>query len=177
MKTVLKMLTGLAWLVRGGRTSRPQAAAIRTPSREALLAAAAHHRRAAAKCASAGDEEGQALHKRHAGRYTAEACDDARSLACDSVFDRTHHVTWAEMCDGLENALCSERPHRADRQGELAQVLCNARRNTWQEQRPTYPNDQDYNVARAAIEFFRNAGGATKPKEPSATAGSGQRGS
>jgi len=102
MKTALKMLTGLVWLVRGGRrVPRPPVAALRTPSREALLAAAAYHRRAAAKCASAGDEEGQALHERHAGRYAAEACGNACLPACDPVFDRTHRVTWAEMCDGL----------------------------------------------------------------------------
>lgn len=81
MKTALKMLTGLAWLARGRRVSRPPVVASRTPSREALLAAAAHHRRAAAKCASAGDEEGRVLHEKHAGRYAAEACDNARLRA------------------------------------------------------------------------------------------------
>jgi hypothetical protein len=163
MKTALKMLTGLAWLVRGGRASRPPVVALRTPSREALLATEAYHRRVAERCASAGDKEGLALHEKHAGRYAAEARGNARSPACDPVFDRMHHVTWAEMCDGLhfQRLALEGRAAPIDKE-ELAQVLCNARRNTWQVQRPTFPNDQDHNVARAAIEFFRNAGAAAK---------------
>jgi hypothetical protein len=103
------MLTGLAWLVRGGRVPQPTVVTPRAPNRETLLAAAAHHRRAVAKCASTGEGRGEPIDKE-----------------------------------------------------ELAQVLCNARRNTWQERTPTYPNDQDHNVARAAIEFFRSASAAAK---------------
>jgi len=101
MKTALKMLTGLVWLVRVGRGPRTTVTALRAPSRESLLTAAAYHRRVAAKCASAGDEEGRALHEKHAGHYATEARGNARLPACDPVFDRMHHVTWAEMCDGL----------------------------------------------------------------------------
>ena len=100
MKTVLKMLTGLAWLLHSRRASCPPVAALRPPSREALLAAAAHHRRAAAKC-DVGDEEGRALHEKHAERYMVGACGSSCPAAHDPVFDRMHHVTWAEMRDGL----------------------------------------------------------------------------
>lgn len=76
MKTALKMLTGLVWLVRGKqvpRTYREYRPSTDASSRAASLrAAVAHHRRAAAKCAAAGDAEGRALHEKHAERYAAE---------------------------------------------------------------------------------------------------------